>query len=70
MKLRFTNGWLRRRIEAEPDGMSCEAGPPEPQAFATLCKEGFFCHLPECREHGCMSGRGDEQTQRTTEVSK
>lgn len=26
MKLRFTNEWLRKRIEDEPDGMSCEAG--------------------------------------------
>lgn len=28
MKLRFTNEWLRRKIEEEPDGLACEAGNP------------------------------------------
>lgn len=26
MRLHFTNEWLKKMIEEEPDGMSCEAG--------------------------------------------
>lgn len=40
MKLRFTNEWLRKRIENEPDGMSCEAG------YDTSVDGAFYC--PRC----------------------
>lgn len=38
MKLLFTNEWLRRRIESEPDDMCCEVGP--------LVDDAFYC--PRC----------------------
>ena len=36
MKLLFTNDWLRKKIEAEPEGVECEAG-----ASCSECKFAF-----------------------------
>lgn len=38
--MRFTNDWLRKGIEDEPDGMSCEAG------YDAAIDGAFYC--PRC----------------------
>jgi transcription initiation factor IIE alpha subunit len=40
--MRFTNDWLRKRIEDEPDGLSCEAG------YDVAVDAAFYC--PRCGE--------------------
>lgn len=64
MKMRFTNDWIRRRIESEPDGMDCEVSsafycprcgdplPQDPEAERKARQAGM-CSL-------CVAAVGEE----------
>lgn len=40
MKILFTNEWLKKRIENDPDDSCVEAGGPMPERCEACCGEG------------------------------